>query len=284
MELERTNLLGEKNLIKIRKSGCDWNFLVLNKNILFSIISSLLLDKENLLYYAASISSAKTLTDVRKYVKKLNKLGLLNENLKSIFSNLGWLDPSHAKIGNSVFEGDICEYLMNILIDKLGISNTLISKISFKTSPHMSAYGNDNIFFDYSTNSLFFGEAKFDADLYKGIYNAFSSLEEHKKNIIEIRFVRTHTSEFISPTGKKLKRITEKFETKKISDININSISFCMFQSCYKKSDIEKVLQIFIDNEKISNEFLGSNYIILFPILNKKEFLAYFIKEIEKYE
>lgn len=130
--------------------------LKVNADSLYEIISEMLLDNENLFFYCTQRSSCRTFKDTRLYVKELMKKNILKTELNAILMNLKW-DKDSIDINSTKFCGDLGEYLMSIIIEKFDISNTLISKVSLKTSPSMPAFGNDNVFYDYQTNTLYYG-------------------------------------------------------------------------------------------------------------------------------
>ena len=131
MELEKVNLFNKDNAIKIRLKQITWEELFVDKTILFNLICDLLLDENNLLYYATQKESSKTIIETKKYVDRLIKNNNLIIVIEDIFNSLGW--NNEINISNTTFQGDLAEYLMSVLLDKFTNVETLISKISFKT-------------------------------------------------------------------------------------------------------------------------------------------------------
>ena len=148
------NMFENENIKKIRLKSYTWDELMGDKTILYEAICDLLLNNENLFYYATQKESTKTLKDTRLYVKKLIDKGILDSRIEDVFRFIGW-DKEELNIKNSTFQGDLAEYLMSILIDRVTNIDTLISKISLKTSPKMPSYMNDNIYYDYE-NEIFY--------------------------------------------------------------------------------------------------------------------------------
>lgn len=274
----KNNLLNSENLMKIRIKNLSWDSLFKDKEILYNAICDLLLDDENLLYYATQKESTKTIIDTKNYVKKLIENNCLIYTIEDIFNSLGW--NKNINIENTIFQGDLAEYLMSILLDKITNVDTLISKISYKTSPSMPIYGNDNIYFDYENDTLYFGESKFYKNASDGLEAAIESIKKHA-NVEEISFVRNHTSAFIAENGEKRFKIIEKFETAYVTDLNIKSIIFVINDDVYEKVDYEETLINFYGSEDNVKTKTSEVIIVFLPILSKKEFLNYFVRRVE---
>ena len=273
MSLGKINLLNEDNAIKIRLKNVSWEELFKDKTILFNAICDILLNEKNLLYYATQKESTKTIVDTRKYVDSLIKNKSLIYAIDDIFNALGW--NGNINIENTRFQGDLAEYLMSILLDKFTNVETLISKISFKTSPKMSVYGNDNVYYDYENDVLYFGESKFYQDAKEGLEAALESIDKHS-TIEEISFVRDHTSSFIAENGEKRIKVIEKYENAYTDDLNIKNIIFIINQNICKKEEYEEMLiEYFVDKESLHNK-TEEIIMVFLPILSKKEFLNYF--------
>ncbi len=246
---------------------------------LYDIISELLLDRENLFYYCTQRKTCRTLKSTKKYVKKLIKQKILNQNVDEVLMSMGW-DKNHLNISNSVFQGDLGEYLMNIVIEKMDISKSLISKVSLKTSPSMPAYGNDNIFYDLNSNTLYFGESKFRKKTKEALLSTYNSIQIHKSSLTEISYIKNHTSDFISESGAILKRIERKFETIDPSQVKINSISFVMTEDKYTEPDYKEILDSLVTSKQISNDYITNSIIVFLPIISKCDFLQFFEKKV----
>lgn len=273
----KNNLLNKDNVMKIKIKNFLWEDLFEDKTILYSALCDLLLNEENLLYYATQKDSSKTMIDTKRYVKALIDNGSLIYIVDDIFNSLGW--NRDINIENTIFQGDLAEYLMSILLDKITNVETMISKISYKTSPSMPIYGNDNVYYDYENDILYFGESKFYKNAKDGLNAAVESIKKHS-NIEEISFVRNHTSSFIAENGEKRYRVIEKFENAYTNEINIKSIIFIINDDIYTKKDYEDVLVNYygtIDEVTIKT----SEIILVFlPILSKKDFLEYFVRRV----
>lgn len=274
MEFREVKLFDNENIKKIRLKTYTWEELLGKKDILYSAICDLLLSEENLFYYATQKESTKTLVDTRKYVKKLIEKNIIDSKLSDIFSNIGW-KKEEIDISNTRFQGDLAEYLMCILMDKITNIETLISKVSLKTSPRMSSYGNDNIYYDYENEILYYGESKFYENVSSAINRAKNSLKEHS-NAEEFSYIRSHDSVFIAEDGSKREKIIEELEEKEIQDVNIKSIFFIANDDVYLKKDYEgKLLDCFKTEEELN--IRSAELIMIFlPILSKREFLDYF--------
>ncbi len=277
MKFEKVKLLNEENKIKIKLSSISWDELFKDKSILFNAICDLILDEKNLLYYATQKESTKTIIDTRKYVDSLIRNNNLIYAINDVFNHLGW--NNEINIENTRFQGDLAEYLMNILLDKFTNVETLISKISFKTSSKMSVYGNDNVYFDYENDILYFGESKFYQNADEGLEEALKSIEQHS-TIEEISFVRDHTSTFIAENGEKRIRIAEKYENAYIDNLNIRSIIFVMNQNIFKKESYEEMLINFFGNEETLHKKTAEIILVFLPILSKQEFLDFFVRRV----
>ena len=270
-------LLNDDELIKIRISKLSWEELFENKSFLYEKIADLLLDEENLLYYASQRESSKTLADTKKYIKKLIENGTLQLNINEILNTIGWNES--ADVNNTVFQGDIAEYLMSIFVDRLASPETLISKISLKTNSGMPVYGNDNYYYDYDNEILYFGESKFYSNAKPALKNALKSIKEHD-SVDEIMFVKNHSSSFIADNNEKREKIVEIFDEVSIENVKTKSIIFVMNDDIYSKEDYEELLLKYfngLDNVKAETIDL---ILVFFPILSKDEFLNYFYRRI----
>lgn len=274
MKFVDINLCENENIKKVRLKSYSWEELMGNKTILYEAICDLLLDNENLFYYATQKESTKTLKDTRLYVKKLIDKKIIDSSIEDIFRFIGW-DREELNINNTVFQGDLAEYLMSILIDRVTKIDTLISKISLKTSPKMPAHGNDNIYYDYSNEIFYYGEAKFYDNLSTAINRAKKSLEEHA-NSLEFSYIKTHDNVVIAKDNTKKINIVETLEEKRMDEVSIKSISFIINDDVYLKKDYEsKIIKSFGTIEDV--EIKSAEMIMIFlPILSKEEFLKYF--------
>lgn len=277
MEFGKVKLFNEENKIKIKLSQISWDELFDDKSILFNAICDLILDEKNLLYYATQKESTKNLVDTRNYVDSLIKNNNLIYAIDDVFNALGWNDEIN--IGNTRFQGDLAEYLMSILLDKFTNVETLISKISFKTSSKMSVFGNDNVYFDYENDILYFGESKFYQEANKGLDEALKSIENHS-TIEEISFVREHTSSFIAENGEKRIKVVEKYENAYIDNLNIRSIIFIMNQDIYKRESYEEMLIDYFKDRESLQQKTEEIILVFLPILSKKEFLEFFVRRV----
>lgn len=280
MEFGGINLFENENLKKIKLITYSWEQLLGDKSILYAAICDLLLSDENLFYYASQKESTKTLLETRKYIKELIEKNIIDMRIDDIFSDIGW-NKDEINIENTHFQGDLAEYLMCILLDKFTKVDTLISKVSLKTSPSMPSYGNDNIFYDYEQEILYYGESKFYNNTSTAINRAIQSLKKHA-NAEEFSFIRSHDSMFIAENGEKRKRIIEELEEKNIEDITIKSIFFIANDDIYLKSDYEqKLLNSFSTIEELNIK--SAELIMVFlPILSKNDFLDYFKGRLKK--
>ena len=155
MALQEIKLFNEENIKKFRMKNYTWELLLLNKECLYKEICDLLFSDENLFYYVTQKESTKTLFETKNYVKRLIESGIIDEKIDDVFKTIGW-ENEKLDITNNRFQGDLAEYLMCILIDRLTNVSTIISKTSLKTAPGMPSFGNDNIFYDYEKDILYF--------------------------------------------------------------------------------------------------------------------------------
>lgn len=270
--MNKVNLLSKDTIIKLRLDY-DWETLFMQKEILYEFISNYLLSSENLFYFASQKYSTKTLLDTRKYISKLIEMKILDQELSSVLHSIGWI-RDRLDITNTVFQGDLAEYLMCILIDKYTNISTIISKVSLKTTPGVPSFGNDNLFYDYAGKILYYGESKFYTNISSAMRNAVNSLELHK-GIQEVQYIKSHTNVMISPTLEHLEEVVEKFDFVQYSEIRTKSIIFIINEDCYEKVDIEaRILGHFDTNEKLE-DIIDKVLFVFLPILSKNEFLEY---------
>lgn len=275
---EQIMLIENDRLSKVRLSKISWESLFEDKTILYQAICDLLLNEENLLYYVSLKESTKTLNETKEYIKKLRSSGNIYSVVEDLFNSIGW--NKNINITNTVFQGDLAEYLMSILLDKITNIETLISKISFKTSSSMPVYGNDNVYYDFENDILYFGESKFYNNVASALEMAVSSIKKHA-TVEEISFVRNHTVAFLAENGEKRNKIIEKFEQVYASDIDIKSIIFIVNDDIYKKEDYENIIFKYFRSVDKINEFSSEVILVFLPILSKEEFLKYFVRRLK---
>ncbi|MFI3211212.1 MAG: Hachiman antiphage defense system protein HamA [bacterium] len=265
-----------KNAQKLKLKNHTWEAIILNRELLFELLFHLLLDKTNLFYYATQMTSTKTINESKEFIKKLIDNDIIGDSLNDIFSSIGWEDID---ISNSRFQGDLGEYLMTILIDTYLDCKTIISKVSLKTSPKVSSFGNDNIFYDFEKNILFYGEAKFYNSVKDALNSATSSLKLHNES--ELKFITTHSNFII---GEEREELIEKLELRKYGEFTIKSIVFIINDDIHLKEDYDKILNDKSNKDSNFDNILKNDIIVFLPILSKEEFLEYFKKEIESIE
>ncbi len=279
IDFVKIELLNNENISKLRLNVKSWDVLISNKSLLYNRIIDMLLDRTNLFYYATQNESTKTLYDTKEYIKRLVANNLINEKIEQIFNNLGWEDCDSININNTIFQGDIAEYLMCILLDKIANMKTIIAKVSLKTSSKMPAYGNDNIFYDYEKKVLYFGEAKFYSNIIEALKAAIESIDNHS-NIIEFSYIAQHTNNIIAQNGIARNEIVEKIETIKFDSISISHIVFIVNDDIYKKIDYENKIKSFLLGNRIMQSYKNNLVLVFLPVLSKKELLETFIKRI----
>ena len=260
---------------RIILDGKTFSQLRIDATDLYEIISDILLNTENMFYYCTQRHSCRTLKGTRKYVKKLMKSGILKSELDTILKSLNW-DKDSLDISKTTFSGDLGEYLMNIVIETLNISETLISKVSLKTSPKMPSYGNDNIFYDYERNILYFGESKFYNNTITALTDAFNSITSHCKNLVELSFIKNHSSTFISENGRKLKKVIKRLERIEANKIMYNSITFIISDDNYEENDYINSLTKFVSGQAQKKAYINGSIIVFLPIISKQKFLSFF--------
>lgn len=280
MELVKKDFSLYTDVSRIVLNGFTFKQLKIDATNLYGVISNLLLNDENLFYYCTQRTSCRTLKETKKYVKQLIRSNILEAEIKTILKNLKW-DKESIQIKSNKFSGDLGEYLMNIIIETFDISKTLISKVSLKTSPSMPAFGNDNIYFNYENNILYFGEAKFYNNTNDALESAFNSINSHFDNSKEISFIKNHTSTFIAEDGRVLKKIEKKLETIDISKIHCKSITFIMSDDNYEESDYINDLKKFASVDNNKNKYIEESIIIFLPIISKNDFLTYFEEKVK---
>lgn len=273
MSFVKVKLNNNDHRFKIKLKDISWDVLMINKEILFDSICDLLLDYENLMFYASQKASCKTLESLRKEIITSSAAGRLENCIDDILTALGWFPIESIDIDSDVFSGDIGELLMCILIDRLGISKTIISKVSLKTSPKVSAHQNDNVFYDIDNKILYYGESKFYSTLYNALYNAVVSLKKHSETFVELSYIKTHTATFIADDEETKLRLYEDLEYVSKEDVTISSITFVMESDKYLKNDIEHVITLFSNDYDSDSVPFHNCYVVVLPILDKKEFL-----------
>lgn len=282
MSFNSIKLHDNQNIKKIRLETYMWQELIENKEILYEAICELLFDNNNLFYYASQRESTKTIPETKAYIKRLIDNKIIDAEINSIFKTIGW-DTETLDINNTTFQGDLAEYLMSILIDRVTDIETLISKVSLKTSPKMPAFGNDNIYYDYGNDVLYYGESKFYTNVEQAIQVSQKSLLKHASGL-EFSFIKNHTSTIIAQDGTKRIKVIEELDTKSLEDVTIKSISFIVNDDIYLKEEYEeKILNSFGNLETINAKSLDIVMIFL-PILSKTEFLKYFSERLRKDE
>lgn len=282
MGFREIKLFDNENIKKIRLSSYTWEELLGDKEILYKALCDLLLSEENLFYYTTQKESTKTLVDTKNYIKKLIEEDIIDSKIKDIFSTIGW-KKGQIDINNTRFQGDLAEYLMCILLDKITNIDTIISKVALKTSPKMSSFGNDNIYYDYENKVLYYGESKFYNNISKAINRARESLAQHL-NVEEFSYIRTHDNSIIAEDGIKRIKIIEELEEKSMEEINIKSVFFIANDDVYLKEDYEsKIVEAFGTLKEI-NVKSAELIMVFLPILSKKEFLEYFKGRLNEFE
>lgn len=280
MDLVNKKIAKYADVNRIILNEVTFSQLKLDATDLYEIIANMILDKENLFFYCTQRSSCRTFKDTKKYVKQLIKRKILNFEIDTILKSLKWDDGS-IDIYSRKFSGDLGEYLMCIIIEQFDISNVLISKVSLKTSPSMPAFGNDNIFYDYKNNTLFFGEAKFYQDTKMALEEAFNSINEHSKNAIEFSFIKNHTASFIAEDGRELQKIEKKLETVNFSNVKFTSITFIMSDDNYNEEDYINDLQSFTRSNSEKFSYVNESIVVFLPIISKNGFLSYFERKVK---
>ena len=280
MELGCDNVFSKENYIRVRLEGVTFSALKLTPNILYKFLCDMLLNDENLFYFCSRRSSCRTLNDTRKYIKSLIKKNILSSELNTILVCMGW-DKDSIDIYNTVFQGDLGEYMMSLIVERFEISKTLISKVSLKSSPKKAVSGNDNIYYDADNKVLYYGEAKFYSDTKKAVIQAYDSIQSHLSGVKEFYYVKNHSSDFIFGE-KKVKRIEKFFETCSISDVKIKSIGFVMSDDDYEIIDYENDLNELKISKRLDLSFFDENILIFLPVISKEGFLKYFENEVNK--
>lgn len=178
--------------------------------------------------------------------------------------------------------GKIGEYIFSCVLYDYYKFNCIIPKVLLGTDPNMNVYGIDVLFYSEKNNMLMFGEAKFSKNLDNGIKLIKESLKDYEKQLRQ---------EFVCVLNKRIyKNLLYKFNDLYGDKVAI-STSMDMF---VKKAGIENIgIPVFIahgeevEPEEIVKklktislvEVLGlkvSLIVISLPVINKKEFVAYF--------
>lgn len=274
MEFKKIQLNNNEKWSKIRLDA-NWSIIKADPNYLYKKIMDIIFDKTNMYYYATQRKTSKTLKMAKKAAQEAMKNGTIEFSMKSIFENLGFTQDRFT-LSNTQIHGDIGELVMANFIDTFCDPSTLICKLSLKTNPAMSVYGNDNIFHDYEKKILYYGEAKFHDSAAEALNDAINSLKQHNDG--ELSYIYNATNNFIAPNNKMLKKVEKRFETIPLNDITIANIIFIMNEDIYLKNDYESFIN------KYQNRIGENTILVLFPILSKKQLLEYFKENIKNYE
>ena len=278
-EFIKIKLFDSENMCKLRLNVLEWDEIINDRLLLYNAIINKLLDKTNLFYYATQNESTKTLYETKEYINKIINNNLLEERVDQIFNNIGWGKLDDNIINNTVFQGDIAEYLMCILLDKITNIKTIIAKVSLKTSPQMPSYGNDNIFYDYEKKTLYLGESKFYSDTKIALKNALNSIKNHSK-VNEFNYIAQHTNHIIAENGDKRTEIIEKLENVSLNAISISYIAFIVNDDIYEKQDYERKINEFLSKNQIISDYKNCILLVFLPVLSKNEFLQEFLKRV----
>lgn len=263
----------------------DWKIIIVNKEILFEEISKKIFKAENVYFYLTAKNSAKTWDEIKSISLELKSKGIVLQNsIFEIFENIGWLSNEELNINSRQTIGDLGEYIMHIFVDFLGISKTLISKITFKTSKNVSVFGVDGIFFDYENKILYSAESKFWSNLESALKNAIKKFNSYD-SIQTLNFVRCQTLNIKDDNENIRKKKIEFFESiENVHEekISFNQIFFIMEEDCYLKNDIRKKIEKLINENFLDEKIISSSIFVFFPIISKKEFLFFLKNKLEK--
>ncbi len=178
--------------------------------------------------------------------------------------------------------GKIGEYIFSCLLYDYYAFDCIIPKVLLGTDPNMNVYGIDALFYSEKRDLLMFGEAKFSKNLDNGIKLIKESLKDYERQLRQ---------EYVCVLSKRIyKDLLYKFNDLYGDKVAI-STSMDMF---INKAGIKNIgIPIFIAHgedvtpEKIINKLktislskvLGlktSLIVISLPVIDKKEFIAYF--------
>lgn len=250
----------------------NWSTIILNPDIIYKCILDIVFDKVNLYYYATQRRTSKTLKEAKQDAKKAIKNGTIEFSIDSILNNIGFKEE-YIDVNNDRFCGDFGELVMANLIDQFTNVETIICKVSLKTSAKMSAYGNDNVFYDYKNKILYYGESKFRESASAGLKEALKSLDKHLSG--ELNYIINSTNVIIAKNKKKLRIVEKHIESIDVSDVSVRQLIFAMNDDIYKKSDYEQLInKLGVPVETI---------IVLLPILSKTNFIDYIRGHLDDY-
>lgn len=253
------------NSNKIRLKYFSWEELILDKLPLHRKLIDILFDRDNVLNIASTYCPSRI--DLKR------KEELLNRKYISSLRKIGFLSDNEIDIENTVLQGDIGEFLMDIMIGKYFESddeNTYVyPKLAIKSNPNMAVYGNDGTFYNIQKNEIYFCESKFDYELKKGLSNAIDSLKAHEK--ADYDFIESNIDLFRNISNNKIGEIIEITE-----DVKEKLIIFLTCSDIYTAEDVENV----INGSRKLKALKGLNEILVFvlPVLSKEDFLILFKK------
>ena len=184
--------------------------------------------------------------------------------------------------------GKIGEYIFSCILYDYYKFDCIIPKILLGTDPNMNVYGIDALFYSEKNNLLMFGEAKFSKKLDNGIKLIKESLKDYEKQLRQ---------EFLCVLNKRIYQgLLYKF-----SDLYGDKVAISTSMDMFiKKAEIKNIgIPIFIAHgeeidpkdivEKLKDisldKVLGltvSLIAISLPVIDKKEFVAYFTEYIRE--
>lgn len=264
---------------KIKLINVDWEEALLNKELVYEPITDDILNYRNMLHLLSDRKLKNITPDGSRIYETVTKYQVTDNDKKELLDILDFLGLGRSMdIFSTTVHGDLGEYLMNIVFLNLFSKekvNLTIPKLVHKTTGKMPVFGEDNIYFDIANNIIYLGEAKFYKSLSKALYKAKKSIEDHKKNLHNFAFLKNHTNDFKYNDYENFEEIMRKIDEENLinTQTKIKSIVFIMNDDIYNKNDIEKELKKYP---------MFDGYIIIFPVLDKYEFLNYYLERVSE--
>lgn len=236
--------------------------------------------------YCTLFKHLKTYIDEENVEKRVDEL---SDIVKEVLLDEGEIEVKDGKLYVRKDKiGKIGEYIFSCLLYDYYEFDCIIPKVLLGTDPNMNVYGIDTLFYSEKRDLLMFGEAKFSKSLDNGIKLIEESLKDYEDQLRQ---------EFICVLSK---RIYEGL-LYKFNDLYGDKVAISTSMDVFiKKAGIRRIgIPIFIAHGEDVNpetiirklrtislgDVLGlktSLIVISLPVIDKKEFVAYFTEYIRE--
>lgn len=195
------------------------------------------------------------------------------ENIKKHWKKVLLSDTSYGYFGEIIFY---------TCLRKIFKKSLLISKLFYVTASGTFAHGSDGIFYEDSTKTLIFGEAKFTNDLISGLNQALYSLSDFEKRVNDDINVIVKSKQSVKSDSLTIVEELKCLHKKDIEKMNRNIFVFIMHGKELKDDELIPILE-----EKIKtfdSRIPFTTYIISFPIIDKKELITKISRKVQMHE